>query len=108
MPAPITATFFAISVTSNRAIALRARSRRRAICITFCGIPAIQGEFLSELAGEVFLGAPVLRHGEDLVRGAELNELAEVDECREVRDPCCLGHVVGDLDDRDRGLQGDD
>ena len=43
-------------------------------------------------------GPLVLGHGKELLRRAELNELAQVEEGGEIGDAGRLGDIVGDLD----------
>src|SRR3569833_3412260 len=59
----------------------------------------------AEAAGDVILGAPVVRCGEHLAGGAELDQLAEIHEGGEVGHACRLLHVVGHNDDGVFGLQ---
>src|SRR5688572_19021389 len=57
---------------------------------------------LTEPSGDVVLSRHLVRVGEDLFGGADLDELArlplcgEVEECSLVADTCSLLHVVGD------------
>jgi len=53
----------------------------------------------AEAAGDVVLCLVELRGGEDLVGGAGLDELAHVEECRDLGDAGGLRHRVGDHDD---------
>ena len=53
----------------------------------------------SKATGNVRLGAGVARRGEEVRRGAELNELADKQEGGEIADAGGLLHVVGDGDD---------
>src|SRR6185312_8474361 len=55
---------------------------------------------LPELPGHVIFGLALLGAREHLLRGAVLDELAEIEERREVADADRLLHVVGDDDDR--------
>ncbi len=53
----------------------------------------------SKATGNVRLGAWVAGRGEEMRRGAELDELADKQEGGEIADACGLLHVVGDGDD---------
>src|SRR5258707_15871356 len=56
-------------------------------------------------AGDIVFGLALARRGEDLLGGAGLDDLAEVEKRGEIRDARRLLHVVGDDDDRVVRLQ---
>ena len=59
---------------------------------------------LAKLPAQIFLGALVFRYGEQLLRGSEFNQIAQIDECRKIRGAGCLGDIVSNQDDRHRLL----
>src|SRR5512143_2886773 len=56
--------------------------------------------FLAEAAGDVVLGAAIIRRGEDTGGFPELDQLAEKHEGREIRHARGLLHIVGHNGDR--------
>src|SRR5215469_6966640 len=73
----------------------RTRRRSDSKALSVCDALA-----LPELAGDIVLRPSLARVGEDLRGGADLDELAQIEEGRVVRDTGCLLHGVGHDDDR--------
>src|SRR3954453_22488501 len=80
-----------------RVSSCRSPSNALAVC-SFKFIMSVQSPPSAEAAGDVILGAPVVRRGEHPAGGVELDQLAEIHEGGEIRHPRRLLHVVGDDD----------
>src|SRR5277367_3382159 len=62
----------------------------------------------AEAAGDVGLRARIARRREEMRRGAELDDLAVQQECREIADAGGLLHVMGDGNDSTKIFQLDE
>src|SRR3954471_13912257 len=78
-----------------RVSSCRSPSNALAVC-SFKFIMSVQSPPSAEAAGDVILGAPVVRRGEHPAGGVELDQLTEIHKGGEIRDPRGLLHVVGD------------